>query len=113
MMPTKQKKPMPKGGLLTSASAVSSAGQGMARSMNSYTEQISPSNSAVLWSQLTDFAKDVLPRTTWGQWVNGTISEEGLQAAVTACTTPDGFVLNFIVSDTSKSDGAKNEQKTT
>ena len=81
-------------------SGVSSEEGLTARSMNFWLEKINPEDTARLWTHLRESAKDALPRTTWVQWVNGTIEKAGLRLDVTACTTQGGFVLTFTVKDT-------------
>jgi hypothetical protein len=77
------------------------------RAMNYWLEKINPEDIARLWMQLEACAKGVLPRTTWVQWVNGTIDRAALRVDVTACTTQGGFVLSFTVSDTSTPDSER------
>ena len=81
------------------------------RSMNFYLDRISATDTAKLWEHLRASAKAALPRTTWVQWVNGTIERVGLRLDVTACTTHDGFVLHFTVRDTSTLNGGANAAK--
>jgi hypothetical protein len=77
------------------------------RSMSYWLEKISPEDIARLWKQLKENAKAAQPRTTWVQWVNGTISNLALRVDVTTCTTRNGFVLVFTGNTTSTSNGAE------
>lgn len=112
MTARKQKKHTRKAGLVMRVSGVSSDGHETARSMNYWLERINPSDIERLWTQLRGVAKDALPRTTWVEWVNGTIERVGLRLDVTACTTHGGFVLTFTVSDTFKSAGETEKRGT-
>lgn len=97
----KKRERLTKVGILQiNASGVSSAEGLTERSMNFWLEKISPEDTTRLWMHLRESAKAALPRTTWVQWVNGTIERAGLRLDVTACTTQGGFVLSFTVNDT-------------
>ncbi len=93
--------PTPKAGFEISTSVASSAEILKARSMNYWLGRISAEDIAKLWTQLQGAVRDVEPRIMSELWASGTIYDRGFRAAVTACTTGDGFVLSFTVSDTS------------
>jgi hypothetical protein len=103
----KPKQPTLMGASEITTSVASSAEMQKARFMNYWLEKINPEDIARLWMQLEACAKGVLPRTTWVQWVNGTIDRAALRVDVTACTTQGGFVLSFTVSDTSTPDSER------
>jgi|HubBroStandDraft_6_1064221.scaffolds.fasta_scaffold00134_72 hypothetical protein len=80
-------------------------------SMRFWLERIKPRDIARLWKGLRESASDAPSRTTWARWENGTTSMQERLVDVIVNTTEDGFALHFIVSGTSKSNGAKDDQQ--
>jgi hypothetical protein len=103
----KLSKPIRTEDLQISGSAASSEEILKAHRMNYWLERISAEDMAKLWQELQDSVKDAQSNISLDVWASGTISNRAFRAAVTACTTGDGFVLTFTVGGISKSDGAE------
>lgn len=98
---------MSKGSSRTGTKGRSSAAVPMDHCMICLLETIKPNAIVRLWNALRDSAKDAKSHTLSVDLVNGITLKAGFRGVATVFTTRDGFVLRFIVADTSTSNGER------